>query len=359
MSLSGILLDDIDNDWFYKFMVAYDKFLRGTSLARNYRLIQLTLPNVVLVGTILDLSYSQDASNDSTISFSMNFLIKSMDFISTKATNAPSSSNSVFRLDPTASDFASLSKFEIDRRIDSNLANQAFQLGFDQEFIGRLSVGSALTLTSSEQAQSLYKAFSNDQSFGQLTKLYTKTKESALTALAPVLGFIKKVTDGLENITNFFRNLSAQVYALTQFFSGIPNLITDFTRKLLAPLKALLEIPTALQSLVYSVKLIKDSVVQALSNIKNTFKEVTQAFKNARGSLMSAPDSFAAKLSAGSAQGEFQSVASLGSFTAGVFDQEAIAILQLLNTRDAQSFSTLKSNENEINAFEFSSVISL
>ena len=75
------------------------------------------------------------------------------------------------------------------------------------------------------------------------------------------MGFIKKVTDGLENVTNFFRNLSAQVYALTQFFSGIPNLITDFTTKLLAPLKALLEIPTALQSLVYSVKLIKDSVV--------------------------------------------------------------------------------------------------
>ena len=151
MSLSGLLLDDIDNDWFYKFMVAYDKFLRGTSLAKNYRLIQLTLPNVVLVGTILDLSYSQDASNDSTISFSMNFLIKSMDFISSSSTkNTFNVSNNIFNQSLTPTDYVTLSKVEIDRRINTGLQNQAYQLGFDQDFIARLSSGNALTLTSSE-----------------------------------------------------------------------------------------------------------------------------------------------------------------------------------------------------------------
>lgn len=359
MSLSGLLIDDIDNDWFYKFMMAYDKFLRGTSLAKNYRLIQLTLPNVVLVGTILDLQYSHDSSNDAHINFSMNFLIKEMSYISSKATKETKGANNIFANKLTVRDYATLTKAEIDRRNIVRIDESTYSLGYRQDIVQMLASEDTFSVMPNEQAQSLYKAFSNNQSLGQLTKIYTKTKDAALAALAPVMKFIKTVTDGLEDVTNFFRNITAQIYALTQFFSGIPNAIASFTQKLLAPLKALLDIPTALRSLVYSVKLIKDSVVQSLGNIKNTFKEVIQVFTNARATLMSAPDSFAAKLSAGSAKGEFASVASLGSFTAGVVDSEAISVLQLLNKRDAESFSTLQSSENEVNSFEFSSVITL
>lgn len=360
MSLSGILIDDLDNDWFYKFLVAYDKFLRGTSLAKNYRMIQLTLPNMVLVGSILDLSYSQDANNDSTVSFSMNFVIKSMSFISSRSVNdTPATVNNVFKLSPTGTDYATLSKSEIDRRIGASLLSAANQLGVSQDIVAQLSINSGFAVMSNERAQSLFGAFASGATFNKLTKWYTEKKEALLTRLKPVLSFVKRVTTALDNITNFFRNLVSQIYSITQFFSGIPNLIASFTQKLLGPLKALLNAPNALQSIVYSVKLIKDSVVQSLSNIKNTFKEVTQVFTNARAAIFSAPDTFAAKLSAGSAAGEFQSTTSLGSVTANVIDSEAVAVLQLLNSRDAETFSTLESPENAVNAFEFSSVVSL
>lgn len=212
MSISGILIDDLVNDWFYKFLIAYDKFLRGTSLARNYRLIRLTLPNVVLVGTILDLSYTQDASNDANISFSMNFVIKSMSFISSNQTvQNPNKLNSIFKLNPTSRDFATLTSAEIQRRTSSAAASTLYQFGLsqgvEQSLFQRFSSGNTFDVLSSERAQSLFSAFSNNAAFGQLTKLYEKTKSAALTALAPVLSFIKKVTTGLEKLADFFRNI--------------------------------------------------------------------------------------------------------------------------------------------------------
>ena len=76
MSFNGILLDDAVNNWFYKFMVAYDKFLRGTMIARKFRSISVTMHNCIVAGTIMDMSYSQEASTDNTISFSFSMLVK-------------------------------------------------------------------------------------------------------------------------------------------------------------------------------------------------------------------------------------------------------------------------------------------
>jgi hypothetical protein len=49
-SLSGMLIDDIDNGWFTKFIEAYSNIMRGTELARNYELLEITLPNMIIVG---------------------------------------------------------------------------------------------------------------------------------------------------------------------------------------------------------------------------------------------------------------------------------------------------------------------
>lgn len=389
MSLSGTLIDDIDNDWFYRFLVAYDKFLRGTSLARNYRLIQLTLPNVVLVGTVLDFAYSQDANNDNNVSFSMNFLIKEMDYISSRATKtAPTGVNGIFTINPTSKDFATLTNAEISRRVANGIATSATASGLDSDQVANLAnliQGNSMVLSSSEDYQSIYRAFAgyykidnfaagpkisglgqsmfsafSDSEFGkQSIKLYEKTLSDAKKLLEPVKNFIKKVTDGIASVTNFFKNIVSEIYSLTQFFNGIPNQIFSLVNTLLSPLRALLEIPNAISSVVYSVKLIKDAVVQSLDRIKNTFKEVSQVFANSRAALFSAPDTFAAKLSAGSAVGEFQSTGSLGSVTSNVVSADAVAVLQLLNSRNEASFSSLASTENTVSSLESLSVISL
>lgn len=75
-NLSGILIDSLDNHWFSEWMEMYGLALRGSQLARNYELVKIVLPNMILVGTITGMSYSQNSSRDTDIPFSFQFLAK-------------------------------------------------------------------------------------------------------------------------------------------------------------------------------------------------------------------------------------------------------------------------------------------
>ncbi len=77
-SISGILVDDIDNEWFPNFLEVYDKFLRGTQLARKSVLLELTLPNVIIIGAVTSFNYSQTAARDTDIPFSMQIVAKAV-----------------------------------------------------------------------------------------------------------------------------------------------------------------------------------------------------------------------------------------------------------------------------------------
>lgn len=75
-TLSGLLFDDIDNDWFTKFQRLYSSVMRGTELARNNELIQVILPNMEIIGSVMNMSYSQNSQRDTDIPFSFQVLAK-------------------------------------------------------------------------------------------------------------------------------------------------------------------------------------------------------------------------------------------------------------------------------------------
>ncbi len=77
-NINGILFDDVDNNWFYNFIIAYSTLLRGSRLAKDYQLVQLNLPNVTLKGTISSLRYSQDSARDTDINFQFSLIVKEM-----------------------------------------------------------------------------------------------------------------------------------------------------------------------------------------------------------------------------------------------------------------------------------------
>jgi len=81
LTLSGILEDDIDNQWFIQFATAYSSFLRGTVLAKNYEELDLFLPSMTVRGPILDLTFSQDASRWTDIQFSCTILVRDFSYI--------------------------------------------------------------------------------------------------------------------------------------------------------------------------------------------------------------------------------------------------------------------------------------
>lgn len=82
INISGMLIDSLRNDWLVDFVKMYDTFLRGTQLARNFETIELILPNMRVIGSILSLNYHQDASRDTDIPFSMQFYAKKISMIS-------------------------------------------------------------------------------------------------------------------------------------------------------------------------------------------------------------------------------------------------------------------------------------
>ena len=78
LNLTGVLMDSPDNQWFTSWIRMYSEFFRGTQLAKNYELLKLVLPNMTAVGTVTGMSWNQDASSDVSISFSFQFLVKSL-----------------------------------------------------------------------------------------------------------------------------------------------------------------------------------------------------------------------------------------------------------------------------------------
>ena len=80
LTLSGMLEDDIDNQWFIQFATAYSSFLRGTVLAKNYEELDLFLPSMTVRGPILDLSFSQDASRWTDVQFSCTILVRDFSY---------------------------------------------------------------------------------------------------------------------------------------------------------------------------------------------------------------------------------------------------------------------------------------
>ena len=76
LNISGLLFDSLENNWFAKFLTLYAGILRGTQLAKNFSLVELTFPNMVVTGSISGLSVNQNSNRDTDIPFNMQFIAK-------------------------------------------------------------------------------------------------------------------------------------------------------------------------------------------------------------------------------------------------------------------------------------------
>jgi hypothetical protein len=76
INLGGVLVDSLHNNWFGDFINLYQNFLRGTALAQNFEMLELVLPNMKVIGSILTLSHQQQSVTDTTMGFSMQFYAK-------------------------------------------------------------------------------------------------------------------------------------------------------------------------------------------------------------------------------------------------------------------------------------------
>ena len=83
LQLSGLVIDDLDNDQFVRFVTLYNNHIRGTKAAKNFALVQISTPNATFFGSIRALQINQNAARDTDVGFSMSFIAKKVIFRST------------------------------------------------------------------------------------------------------------------------------------------------------------------------------------------------------------------------------------------------------------------------------------
>lgn len=76
LSISGLLVDDLDNDHFIKFLTMYRKFISGTAAAKNYGYVELTTHNSQWIGAFMGVQVSNQSDRDTDVQFNATMIAK-------------------------------------------------------------------------------------------------------------------------------------------------------------------------------------------------------------------------------------------------------------------------------------------
>lgn len=210
-NIGGLLVDSPDNSWFTNWLRMYSSVMRGSQLAQNHELIRLVLPNMVLVGTISSMSWSQDASNDVTIPFQFQFLAKRIE------PTAPILENVTADQLGGLIDFGKASSFITQQQINSfksQFANLENIIKNPSSTVAQ--IGSALSGLGLGSGGSL-------GSFGStLSGIATDVKDFVVN---------NEFSQGLSSTASLFKTISANLNGIrTQLFSPIYGVLTSLTK---------------------------------------------------------------------------------------------------------------------------------
>lgn len=268
-TISGIVFDDVDNNWFYNFIASYFTLLRGTQMAKNYQLAKLNLPNMSVVGTIMGVSYSQESSRDTDIRFTMQFLAKS---IIPRPVLLPSEllNNNAVKLDIDLAE--GLEKFrnkatinDIKRKLTST----------------KTYLGSSLDMKETAVSQAI-------QGFGS----------TVVGAISSARGFFDESVTGILSVAELRANLLSPVYGvlttLTKVVKSITGASLSFLNDVTSPLTDIMRdvrtIANEAISLVNAVEGGVDSLVGSIENVDKDLRKTIKALRNASGAVSRAPE---------------------------------------------------------------------
>lgn len=379
MVFNGILIDDQMNNWFYKFMIAYDKLLRGTKVARNFRIVSLTLPNAKVAGTIMGMNYSQEASNDNTIQFSFTLLVKKYEPNDARVGKAKvTSKGEAFNKTMLASELPTLSTADINNRLASKVTGAKYGLS---DVLGKDAALSVL-MTSLDNNTISYQEVKDN--LGGQVRLSSGTFATVLIPYVPkkalVLGIsgesnkatnkemsapsfydrsittLKKWGTG---VRNFFSSIENGLRSITQWFASGTKLITDKISGLVSKIKSFLDPITkvikatgetlaSIRTIVSTVQSSVDKVFEPLVSLSQDFNEMRRNFDNTVGMITNLPDTLSSKISNNIRLVRFGGMASLGSLSTGVSSSHAGAVLSRINVTSSTELGLLSSGRRPL-----------
>lgn len=246
VNLSGILMDDLDNDQFVKMLTLYKEFLSGTSASKEFAWVELKLPNGNFQGSFVNISIQQSSDRDTDISFSAQFL----------ATE--------FTLASTDGLFESIKSGEIAQDIvrdpDPTLSMKTIQ-----------------EIQSAYSTAALYKYESIDGNPTSTLSVTNVIKAFAdLPSLKDLIGF------SASDIAQFFDNVDYLLSYITKTVQALANAVSGWVGEVLAMVEAIEE---GLDQLISNIKSATNAVFGAIDDIKNLITTICNF-----------PDSLASKL---------------------------------------------------------------
>lgn len=270
-NMGGTLIDSVDTGWFTKWVTTYGAALRGTELARNFELLKIVLPNMTLVGSMVNFRWSQSSMSDVAIGFSFQFYVKSIiptpvTAVNTSITNAAQSINFTSMNGRSFADWKSI----ID--LKSNSVSS-----------GRFLDG--LGDTSSEASKYL------DELNSGITKSVTGfMKNSDIMG-----GIFSKITGGLSDLRKaLFAPIYGVMNSLTRLVKNVFGSITSIFSALTAPIKNILGDISRIASMATSLINMTVSGLVGFGRGLSTGFGVYQSYLNAVKSIKLASGTIAA-----------------------------------------------------------------
>jgi hypothetical protein len=194
-NISGLLFDSMENDWFVNFLTLYATTLRGTQLAQTFGLVEITFPNMIVTGSISQLSTQHDAHRDTDIVFSMQFIAKDV-------VPLPSM---VSRTDATANE-SNMINFSAGRKgvVKYTLASGTSAGGFmnSQTTIGENVNTSTAGGTGASESLNSFRTNIFSPVFGVIASITKVVKTSTGSVSTIISSFTNPVNQVLRDITN-------------------------------------------------------------------------------------------------------------------------------------------------------------
>jgi hypothetical protein len=215
ITVSGILIDSVENDWFTQWMFMYGQVLRGTQTASRYQLIRLYLPTMVLVGTIASMSFNQTSERDCDIPFQFQFMAKEIIPIPVMNTNMVLASAASY-----------------------------------------LNIGQASTFLDQVGLNSL------KSSLAQFSSMVTSSTSGVSNIAQGITGFSNTITANLNSVSSAFYSVTATLAGLrASLFSPIYGVLSSLTKLV----GAISGVVNAFESTVTEV----NNIVRDLQNISS------------------------------------------------------------------------------------------
>lgn len=296
-NIGGLLIDSADNDWFHNWLILYSDFLRGSQTARNYELIRLVLPNMVLTGTIMGFAWNQDANRDTDIAFQFQFMAKVVE-PRPASRAAMVNSNKMKSVNfSKASSFISQTeinnlKGQVDR-FTKKITNPESSLREKGDALNKMGSGSGGSF------DSFMKSSKNTiEGFQKTVDGWDKSSKATAKSIETSSMF-KTVTSTLTGIrTNLFSPVYGVLSSLTKLISNSANSVNKLVNSLIKPVRNILrDITNISKKVVALVNLVNNSIKGIGRNLKsqvkglrNDYKAAIKSLRKAAGTLASAPE---------------------------------------------------------------------